>query len=41
MDLKRGIDPRSAKIVEELKKISKTVGDDKKKIAQVGGFCKQ
>jgi len=38
MDLKRGIDLAVAKVVEELKKISKTVGDDKKKIAQVGAI---
>jgi len=38
MDLKRGIDLAVTKIVEELKKISKTVGDDKKKIAQVGAI---
>jgi len=38
MDLKRGIDLAVKKIVEELKKISKTVGDDKKKIAQVGAI---
>jgi len=38
MDLKRGIDIAVAKVVEELKKISKTVGDDKKKIAQVGAI---
>ena len=38
MDLKRGIDQAVVKIVEELKKISRTVGDDKKKIAQVGAI---
>ncbi|HEV8539107.1 MAG TPA: chaperonin GroEL [Bacteroidota bacterium] len=38
MDLKRGIDQAVVKIVEELKKISRTVGDDKKKIAQVGSI---
>jgi chaperonin GroEL len=38
MDLKRGIDLAVLKVVEELKKISKTVGDDKKKIAQVGAI---
>ena len=38
MDLKRGIDLAVIKVVEELKKISKTVGDDKKKIAQVGSI---
>src|SRR6266853_224059 len=36
MDLKRGIDIAVKKIVEELAKISKKVGDDKQKIAQVG-----
>jgi chaperonin GroEL len=38
MDLKRGIDLAVKKVVEELKKISKTVGDDKEKIAQVGSI---
>jgi chaperonin GroEL len=38
MDLKRGIDLAVAKVVEELKKISKKVGDDKSKIAQVGAI---
>src|ERR1051325_2187187 len=38
MDLKRGIDLAVEKVVEELKKISKTVGDDKEKIAQVGAI---
>jgi chaperonin GroEL len=38
MDLKRGIDLAVSKVVEELKKISKMVGDDKKKIAQVGSI---
>jgi chaperonin GroEL len=38
MDLKRGIDLAVQKIVEGLKEISKTVGDDKKKIAQVGSI---
>jgi chaperonin GroEL len=38
MDLKRGIDLAVTTIVAELKKISKTVGDDKKKIAQVGAI---
>lgn len=38
MDLKRGIDLAVSKVVEELKKMSKTVGDDKKKIAQVGAI---
>jgi chaperonin GroEL len=36
MDLKRGIDLAVKKIVEGLKDMSKTVGDDKEKIAQVG-----
>ncbi len=36
MDLKRGIDLAVKKIVEGLKELSKTVGDDKEKIAQVG-----
>lgn len=36
MDLKRGIDLAVKKIVEGLKEMSKTVGDDKEKIAQVG-----
>jgi len=35
MDLKRGIDKAVVKVVEHLKKISKTVGDDNKKIQQV------
>src|SRR5258707_10484772 len=35
MDLKRGIDKAVAKVVEHLKKISQTVGDDNKKIEQV------
>jgi chaperonin GroEL len=38
MDLKRGIDIAVSTIVEELKKISKKVGDDKEKIAQVGAI---
>jgi chaperonin GroEL len=38
MDLKRGIDVAVEKVVAELKKISKTVGDDKGKIAQVGAI---
>ncbi len=38
MDLKRGIDLAVIKIVEGLKKMSKTVGDDKEKIAQVGAI---
>lgn len=36
MDLKRGVDVAVKKIVEGLKEISKEVGDDKEKIAQVG-----
>ena len=36
MDLKRGIDLAVKKVVEGLKELSKTVGDDKEKIAQVG-----
>ena len=35
IDLKRGIDIAVEKVVEELKKISQPVGDDKNKIAQV------
>lgn len=38
MDLKRGIDLAVKKVVEGLKEISKTVGDDKEKIAQVGAI---
>src|SRR5512140_1403452 len=38
MDLKRGIDLAVKTIVAELKKMSKTVGDDKQKIAQVGAI---
>jgi chaperonin GroEL len=38
MDLKRGIDLAVQKIVEGLKQMSKTVGDDKEKIAQVGSI---
>ena len=38
MDLKRGIDPAVRKIVEGLKEMSKTIGDDKEKIAQVGSI---
>ena len=38
MDLKRGIDLAVQKIVEGLKEMSKTVGDDKEKIAQVGSI---
>ena len=36
MDLKRGIDLAVKQVVEGLKTLSKTVGDDKEKIAQVG-----
>ncbi len=38
MDLKRGIDLAVTAVIGELKKLSKTVGDDKKKIAQVGAI---
>ena len=38
MDLKRGIDLAVRKIVEGLKEMSKTIGDDKEKIAQVGSI---
>ncbi|MBN1397484.1 MAG: chaperonin GroEL, partial [Bacteroidetes bacterium] len=38
MDLKRGIDLAVVKVVESLKELSKTVGDDKEKIAQVGSI---
>jgi len=38
MDLKRGIDLAVKKVVEGLREISKTVGDDKEKIAQVGSI---
>jgi chaperonin GroEL len=38
MDLKRGLDIAVKKVVEGLKAISKTVGDDKTKIAQVGSI---
>ncbi|MBM4166379.1 MAG: chaperonin GroEL [Ignavibacteria bacterium] len=38
MDLKRGIDLAVANVVEGLKNISQSVGDDKKKIAQVGAI---
>jgi len=38
MDLKRGIDKAVAKIVENLKKQSKSVGDDLKKIEQVAAI---
>jgi chaperonin GroEL len=36
MDLKRGIDLAVKRVVEGLKELSKMVGDDKEKIAQVG-----
>ena len=36
MDLKRGIDLAVKKVVDTLKELTKTVGDDKEKIAQVG-----
>ncbi|HEY4612198.1 MAG TPA: chaperonin GroEL [Bacteroidota bacterium] len=38
MDLKRGIDLAVKQVVEGLKTLSKTVGDDKEKIAQVGSI---
>jgi chaperonin GroEL len=38
MDLKRGIDLAVKKVVEGLKEISRQVGDDKEKIAQVGSI---
>ncbi len=38
MDLKRGIEAAVIKVVEGLKELSKTVGDDKEKIAQVGSI---
>ena len=38
MDLKRGIDLAVTQVVSDLKKMSKTVGDDKQKIAQVGSI---
>lgn len=38
MDLKRGIDLAVKQVVEGLKSMSKTVGDDKEKIAQVGSI---
>lgn len=38
MDLKRGVDLAVQKVVEGLKKLSKSVGDDKEKIAQVGSI---
>jgi chaperonin GroEL len=38
MDLKRGIDLAVKQVVENLKGLSKTVGDDKEKIAQVGSI---
>ncbi|MEK7263448.1 MAG: chaperonin GroEL [Bacteroidota bacterium] len=36
MDLKRGIDAAVRKVVQGLQELSQTVGDDKKKIAQIG-----
>src|SRR5512135_950759 len=38
MDLKRGIDLAVKRVVEGLKALSRTVGDDKEKIAQVGAI---
>ncbi len=38
MDLKRGIDLAVKSVVEGLKGLSKTIGDDKEKIAQVGAI---
>jgi chaperonin GroEL len=38
MDLKRGIDLAVKKVVEGLKEMSRTIGDDKEKIAQVGSI---
>jgi chaperonin GroEL len=38
MDLKRGVDLAVKKVVEGLKEISRQVGDDKEKIAQVGSI---
>jgi chaperonin GroEL len=38
MDLKRGMDLAVQKIVEELSKMKKVVGDDKEKISQVGSI---
>ncbi|MBS4027292.1 MAG: chaperonin GroEL [Ignavibacteriales bacterium] len=38
MDLKRGIDIAVSKVVEGLKELSQNIGDDKKKIAQVGSI---
>jgi len=38
MDLKRGIDLAVKKVVDGLKEMSKTIGDDKEKIAQVGSI---
>ncbi len=38
MDLKRGIDLAVAKVVEHLKEMSRTVGDDTKKIEQVAAI---
>src|SRR5512136_1252965 len=38
MALKRGIDKAVDVVIEEIKRLSKTVGDDKEKIAQVGSI---
>lgn len=38
MDLKRGIDIAVQKVIEGLKSLSQTVGDDRKKIEQVGSI---
>ena len=38
MDLKRGMDKAVAKVVERLKEISRTIGDDNKKIEQVASI---
>ncbi|MBU1298725.1 MAG: chaperonin GroEL, partial [Bacteroidetes bacterium] len=38
MDLKRGIEAAVIKVIEGLKELSRTVGDDKEKIAQVGSI---
>ncbi len=38
MDLKRGVDLAVKQVVESLKSLSKMVGDDKEKIAQVGSI---
>lgn len=38
MDLKRGVELAVKKVVDELKRLSKTVGDDREKIAQVGSI---